>query len=71
MKSWVKISQGTKYAGVSERTFRSWLKAGLPFTKPPSGPTLVNLNDIDNFLKIFLTSSNKRDEIVDSILEGF
>jgi len=67
---WAKITQGAKYAGVSERTFRAWLKAGLPFAKPPVGPNLVYLKDIDAFLKKHTIDLHQVDELVDSFMRG-
>lgn len=70
MQGWAKITQAAKYAGVSERTFRAWLKDGLPYSAPPVGPCIVRFGDIDDYLKRYTASQRKVDEIVDSITRG-
>ena len=70
MQGWAKITTAAKYAGVSKKTFREWLKRGLPYSDPPAGPDLVKLKDIDEFLERYKASQNKIDETVDSIMKG-
>ena len=70
MSGWVKISGGAEYAGVSVKTFRAWIKDGLPISKPRRGPSIVNLEDIDAYLKRYTKSKQQVDELVDTIMKG-
>ena len=70
VKGWVKISGGAEYAGVSVKTFRAWIRDGLPISKPRSGPSIVNLDDIDVYLKRYTKSKQQVDELVDTIMKG-
>jgi excisionase family DNA binding protein len=70
VKGWVKISGGAKYAGVSVKTFRAWIRDGLPITKPPRGTCLVNFEDIDAYLKRYTKSKQQVDDLVDTIMKG-
>ena len=69
MKGWAKVKVAAKYAGVSERTLRNWLKDGLKFSRLNSGTVLVRYDDIDDFLNSFAVSKSKVDEIVDSVFK--
>jgi hypothetical protein len=66
---WAKIKPASHYAGVSERTFRTWLKSGLPHSRLPSGTILIRYGEIDKFLEGFLVNVNETDWIVDGILK--
>ena len=66
MKGWVKIKSAAKYAGMSERTLRTWLKKGLKYSCLPSGTILIRYDDIDDYLESFAVNENE----VDSIVEG-
>lgn len=73
MKGWSKIPGAAAYAGVSPRTFRDWLKAGLIHAKLPTGTILVQYTDIDTFLKRFnVTPKGEKmiDDIVNEISES-
>lgn len=70
MDGWAKIKPAAKYAGVSERTFRDWLKKGLKHSMLPSSRLLVRYSAIDEFLNRFAADSNRTDVIVDEIMEG-
>jgi len=50
---YAKVLQGARYSGVSYNTFRSWLRAGLPHFRLPSGITLVAYTDIDDWVSLF------------------
>ena len=68
MKNWGKIKAAAHYAGVGERTFRSWLKEGLRHVRLPSGTILIKASWIDEFLKQFESDAEKEiDRIVNSI----
>lgn len=70
MQGWCKIKQACKYSGVSERTFRKWLRNGLKHSRMPSGTILINFEDIDTFLKKYEVNHNQVDEMVDEVLKG-
>ena len=53
MVGWAKIKSGAKYAAVSDRTFRDWIKSGLRHVRLPSGTILVKLAWIDEYLEGF------------------
>ncbi len=67
MQNWQKIIPSAKYAGVSERTFRKWLRAGLRHSRLPSGTLLIKVEWIDQYLKKFEVVEN---DDVDKIAEG-
>jgi excisionase family DNA binding protein len=50
---WLKVADAAKYAGVSIRTFREWLKDGLERVKLPSGTILIKPASIDAYLEQF------------------
>ena len=68
MEGWAKVRKGAEYAGVSERTFRGWLKNGLKHTRLSSGTVLVKYSSIDEYLEGFEVNENLVDEIVDSVV---
>lgn len=68
MEGWAKVKKGAEYAGVSERTFRGWLKNGLKHTRLSSGTVLVKYSSIDEYLEGFEVNENLVDEIVDSVV---
>ena len=67
-EGWAKVKPAAKYAGVSERTFRNWLKQGLKHARLPSGMILVRFKAIDDFLESFVVDDDKTDEIVNEVL---
>jgi len=69
LRGYAKVKQASKYAGVSERTFRDWLKSGLPHFRLSSGTILVAYRDIDKWLHRFRVDENKMDSMVDEILK--
>jgi predicted site-specific integrase-resolvase len=66
--SWFKVKDAAKYAGVSPRTFRNWLKEGLKHSRLPSGMILIKQSSIDEFLKKYEVNENRIDQIVDEIM---
>ena len=74
-QGWGKINDGAEYAGVSPRTFRSWLKQGHKHSRLPSGRILIKFEDIDDFLDQFEVrepnNSQKLDDLVDEIVGKF
>jgi hypothetical protein len=50
------VKDAAKYAGVSIRTFRDWLKDDLKHSKLPSGTILIKPASIDAYLEQFTVS---------------
>ena len=71
MRGWAKVKQAARYAGVSERTFRSWLKQGLKHSRLSSGTILVRVLDIDAHLEKFAVTGKEVDFVVDEVLADF
>ena len=61
MQGWAKIKFAAHYAGISERTLRSWLKNGLRHTRLPTGTILIKYSWIDQFLENY--EDTKEDEV--------
>ena len=70
-RGYCKVKAGAAYAGVSERTFRDWLKQGLPYHKLPTGTVLISYTDIDIYLAQFRKDGTKVSKIADQIMEDF
>ena len=66
-EGWIKIKNAASYSGVSERTFRNWLKLGLKHSRLPSGTVLISYRAIDEFLKKFEGNENQVDKIVTDV----
>ena len=46
------VARAAEWAGVSIRTLRRWLRAGLAFAQPiPGGRVLIRQNDLERFLR--------------------
>ena len=71
MDGWAKTKAAAKYAGVSERSFRDWIKTGLRHSRLPSGTILIQYSAIDEFLEHFAGDHNRIDEIVDQVTREF
>jgi hypothetical protein len=67
VKGWSKVKAGAQYAGVSERTFRPWLKKGLKHSRLPSGTILIRFIDIDDYLERFAVKDDQVADIVQEI----
>jgi hypothetical protein len=67
MRGWIKPKCGAMYAGVSERTFRPWLKRGLRHVRLPSGTILIKYEWVDKFLENFEVQDNEVSRIVDEV----
>ena len=67
---WGKAKQVARYAGVSERTFRKWLKSGLKFSQLPSGTVLVRYEWVDEYLCSFESDADLLKELVDDVCSG-
>jgi hypothetical protein len=70
-RGYCKAKKGAAYAGVGERTFRDWLKQGLPYHKLPTGTVLVSYADIDQYLCQFRKDGTKVSEIADQIMKDY
>jgi len=66
-RGWLKVKPAAKYAGVSERTIRSWLKAGLPHSRMLSGTILIAYADLDEYIRRFESTTDEVGAMVDSI----
>ena len=68
MEGWGKIKPASRYAGVSDKTLRTWLKNGLRHARLPSGMVLIKYTWLDEFIKGFEDDSeNEANRIVDSL----
>jgi predicted site-specific integrase-resolvase len=69
--TWMKVKDAAKYAGVSIRTFRDWLRNGLKHSKLPSGMILISSASIDEYLRQFeVCETSKTNRIITELLEG-
>ena len=68
-RGYAKVKKAAKYAGVSERTFRDWLKDGLRHSRLSTGTILVAYASIDDYLASFEASRNQVDDIVDAVMQ--
>ena len=71
MHGWAKIKDAAKYADISERTFRDWLKKGLQHSVLPSGTILLKYSAIDDFLESYSVQENMIDTVVEDVLRDF
>lgn len=67
MQGWTKVKDGARYAGISERSFRKWLKQGLRHVRLESGTILIRYGWIDDFLKNFEIQGDMISKIVSEI----
>ena len=67
-RGWVKVKKAAKYADVSERTFRDWLKDGLRHSRV-RGTILISYAALDEYLMDFEVRDNQVDEIVDEVVK--
>ena len=68
MEGWAKVKKAAEYAGISERTFRGWLKDGLKHSRLPGGTVFIKYDSIDEYLVRFEVREDFVDEIVDSVV---
>ena len=69
-RGYCKIKKGAAYSDVCERTFRDWLKEGLPHFRLSTGTILIAYKDIDAWLQQFRLDECKADAIVDELMRG-
>ena len=70
MRGWGKVKSCAAYADTSPRTFRDWLKMGLPHSKV-RGTILVEYHQLDEWLRGFAVDTNQLDRLVDEVLQDF
>ena len=68
MVGWCKVKNAAKYADISERIIREWLKEGLKHSRLPSGTIRIRYSDIDEYLEQFQVNDNLVDNVVDEIM---
>ena len=71
MTGWGKVKAAARYAGVSERTFRDWLKCGLSHSQLPSGLLIIRYDEIDAFLKGHSVDNSELSRIVNDVVSKF
>ena len=71
MVGWCKAKNAAKFADVSERKIRDWLKEGLKHSRLPSGTIRIRYSDIDGYLEQFQVNDNLVDAVVDEIMNDF
>ena len=69
MYGYAKIKPAAEYAGVSERTFRGWLKQGLKHARLKSGTILIKYFWIDEWIEQFIDTNNRVNQIVDDVIK--
>jgi hypothetical protein len=68
-RGYAKVKEAANYAGVSERSFRDWLKDGLRHSRLSTGTILVAYAAIDEYLARFEVSRNQVEAIVDDVMQ--
>ena len=69
-RGWLKVKEAAVYCDMSERTFRSWLKDGLRYSRLRSGTILIKTEWIDEYLERSEVQENEVDKIVDEVVRG-
>lgn len=69
-RGWAKVKEAARYAGVSVRTFRDWLKNGLRHSRVRgTGTILISYSAIDAYLVGFEVRTDQVDEIVYEVMK--
>jgi excisionase family DNA binding protein len=63
MEGWATIKKAAKYADVSERTFRDWLKNGLKHSRLNAKTIRIRYSDIDEFLERYQVDDHLVDDL--------
>ena len=71
MQGWAKVKDAAKYAGMSERTFREWLKNGLQHSVLPTGTILLKYSAVDEYLETYSVQGNEIDNLVKDVMRDF
>ena len=67
MEAWGKVKSSAQYAGVSERTLRNWLNAGLRHVRLKTGTILIKHDWVDEYLESYEVVGNEVDKITEEI----
>lgn len=67
-RGYCRVKKAAAYAGVCERTFRDWLKEGLPHHKLLTGTVLISYADIDLYLAQFRKDGTEVSELADTLM---
>ena len=70
IRGWVKPSEGAKYASVSLKTFRGWLKNGLRHVRLDNGRILISYDWIDEYLLKFEAKDKEFEAMADELIQG-
>ena len=70
MQNWFKVKIAARYAGISERTARDWLKNGLRHSRLESGLILIKAQWLDEYLEAREVKENQVETIVESVLRA-
>lgn len=70
MTGWAKVKDAAKYAGISERTLRGWLKTGLKYSQLSTGTILVKIEWVDDFLQQYEVTENRVDQVVAEVMKN-
>ena len=71
MPGWTKVKGAACYAGISERSFRKWLKDGLRHVVMNTGTIIIKYSWVDEYLTGFETVENDVDRIVCEVENEF
>ena len=71
MEGWASVKKAAKYADISERTLRDWLKEGLKHSRLNAKTIRIRYVDIDEFLEQFQVDDHLVDNLVDSVMRDF
>ena len=63
-----KVKGAARFAGISERTMRTWIKQGLKHYRLPSGTILIAYGDVDDFINKFAVTEYQADQVVNAVL---
>ena len=68
-----KVKEAARYAGVSPRTLRKFLKQGLKHVRLPTGTILIRYGWIDEFLERFEVEAgqDRVDKLVEEVTREF
>ena len=71
LEGWLSVKKAAKYADVSERTMREWLKDGLHCSRRTRKTIRIKCSDIDAYLERYMVSESKIDDVIDELLKDF
>jgi len=69
---WLWLCDALKYAGVDKRTFKNWMRDGLPYSRLPSNRVKVNRTAVDEYIGQFSDHNDgvDIDSIVADVMKG-